>query len=92
MGVSRIQTSAYERLCEPEMLSGKERSLFKRRQACLDPSALKNELERRLGKILCPGIQLKNNQAEVAASPGDVQQQGAGPWFSILSISVLAQR
>lgn len=52
--------TAYERLCEPGMLSRQERSRLKERYASLDPFALKEELERRLGTILRPGVLIKN--------------------------------
>ena len=61
--------TAYERLCAPGMLSRQERSGLKERHASLDPFALKDELERRLGKILRPKTQKKNNQAKLPASP-----------------------
>jgi hypothetical protein len=61
--------TAYERLCAPGMLSRQERSWLKERHANLDPFALKDELERRLEKILRPGTQKKSNQAELPASP-----------------------
>jgi hypothetical protein len=46
--------TAYQRLCDPGMLSRQERNRLKEEQASLDPFALKEELERRLGKILRP--------------------------------------
>jgi hypothetical protein len=46
--------TAYERLCQPGMLSRQERSALREQRASLDPFALKEELERRLGKILRP--------------------------------------
>lgn len=61
--------TAYERLCAPGMLSRQERSRLKERHANLDPFALKDELERRLEKILRPGTPKKNNPAEMPASP-----------------------
>ena len=61
--------TAYERLCAPGMLSRQERSRLKERHASLDPFALKDELERRLEKILRPETPKKNNPAELPASP-----------------------
>jgi len=61
--------TAYERLCAPGMLSRQERSRLKERHANLDPFALKDELERRLKKILQPENRKKKNQAELIASP-----------------------
>lgn len=49
--------TAYQRLCEPGMLSRKKRSALKEQYASLDPFELKDELERRLEKILRPGLQ-----------------------------------
>jgi hypothetical protein len=46
--------TAYERLCDPGMLSGQERKRLKEEHASLDPFALKEELEKRLEKILRP--------------------------------------
>ena len=61
--------TAYERLCAPGMLSRQERSRLKERHANLDPFALKDELERRLEKILRPETPKKNNPAELPTSP-----------------------
>lgn len=61
--------TAYERLCDPGVLSRSERSRLKERQESLDPFALKEELERRLSRILHPVIKIKQGQGEVAASP-----------------------
>ena len=49
-----LPRTAYQRLCDPGMLSRQERNRLKEEQASLDPFALKEELERRLGKILRP--------------------------------------
>ena len=61
--------TAYERLCEPGMLSRKGRSRLKEQHASLDPFVLKDELERRLGPILRPGSKARNSQTKLAASP-----------------------
>ncbi len=46
--------TACERLCEPGLLSRRERSQLQERRASLDPFELKEELERRLENILRP--------------------------------------
>jgi hypothetical protein len=46
--------TAYQRLCDPGILSRQQRNRLKEEHASLDPFALKEELERRLGKILRP--------------------------------------
>lgn len=61
--------TAFRRLCEPGILSRKERGQLKERHASLDPFALKDELERRLGPILRPRIKLAPEATELAASP-----------------------
>ena len=61
--------TAYERLCEPGILSRQERSRLKEQHASLDPFALKDELERRLSKILGPGSKIKISRREMATSP-----------------------
>jgi hypothetical protein len=55
-----VPRTAYERLCEPGILSRPERRALKERHASLDPFELKEELERRLGKILSPPTKGKN--------------------------------
>lgn len=64
-----LPRTACERLCEPGLLSRRERSRLKEQQASLDPFALKDELERRLEIILRPRTQIKHRQAEWVASP-----------------------
>jgi hypothetical protein len=61
--------TAYERLCAPGVLSRQGRSQLKEKHASLDPFALKDELERRLGRILCPRIAVSSGLAERAARP-----------------------
>lgn len=61
--------TAYARLCAPGILSRQGRSQLKEKHASLDPFALKDELERRLGRILCPRIAVRSGLAERAASP-----------------------
>lgn len=61
--------TAYERLCEPGIISHQERSRLKERHASLDPFALKEELDRRLSGIMQPGIKIKTRGAELVASP-----------------------
>lgn len=51
--------TAYERLCAPGILSRQARSRLKERHASLNPFALKDEFERRLGQILRPAPHLK---------------------------------
>ena len=63
--------TAYERLCEPGMLSRHQRSSLKECHASLDPFTLKDEVERRLSKILRPGMEIKKNRVQVVASPSD---------------------
>ncbi len=46
--------TAYQRLCDPGVLSRKQRGQLKERHASLDPFKLKDELELRLKQILCP--------------------------------------
>ncbi len=55
-----VPRTAYERLCEQGILSRAERRSLKERHASLDPFELKEELERRLGKILSPPTKAKN--------------------------------
>jgi len=64
-----LPRTAYERLCEPGMLSRRERSGLKERYASLDPFVLKEELDRRLGIILRPETKMKNRRAGLATSP-----------------------
>lgn len=54
-----LPRTAYERLCAPGMLSRQQRRQLQEQHASLDPFVLKDELERRLEKILRPGIPAK---------------------------------
>lgn len=55
--------TAYERLCEPGRLPRKKRRALKERHESLDPFLLKQELERRLEKILRPKPPIKGPPA-----------------------------
>jgi hypothetical protein len=61
--------TACERLWEPGRWSRQPRSRLKERHPSLDPFALKDELERRLGKIPSPATKTKSRPAGSVASP-----------------------
>jgi hypothetical protein len=64
-----LPRTAYARLCDTGVLSRRERSQLKERYASLNPFVLKEELDRRLGKILRPETKMKNRRAGIIASP-----------------------
>jgi hypothetical protein len=64
-----LPRTAYERLCDPGILSRGARSQLKEKHSSLDPFALKEELEKRLNKILRAGIKKQSSRTKFGASP-----------------------
>jgi hypothetical protein len=64
-----LPRTAYERLCDPGILSRRARSQLKEKYSSLDPFALKEELEKRLHKILYPGVKKQTSRTKFGASP-----------------------
>ena len=61
--------TACQRLCDPGVLGREERNRLKEEYASLDPFGLKEELERRLEKILRPGMKCEAQTTERADRP-----------------------